>query len=275
VTVQNWNQGVLANAGNKADYFIVHDYFTGYATNSTVPAILNTGTTVPTNVMAYIQKQITGAGLGIKPIALTEWNIQATGSKQNVSYIAGMHAAKTLGSLIKNQFGEASRWDFMNGYSNGDDQGMFNDGDEPNAPLWNPRPAFFYMYYFQKYFGDRMVKDTLRAALNNSDLTTYSSTFSSGQAGTVIINSGSFNHIVSIDFQHFPAGTKYYWYVLTGGTDNAPFSGQVFVNGIGPSSATGGPLNYATIKPYSAALKGTIKVSVPAMSVVYLVADKK
>ena len=80
----------------------------------------------------------------------TQWNIQATGSKQNVSYIAGMHAAKTLGALIKDQFGEASRWDFANGYANGDDQGMFNFGDEPGAPLWNPRPAFYYMYYFHR-----------------------------------------------------------------------------------------------------------------------------
>jgi hypothetical protein len=274
-SIQTWNQGVLANAGNTADYFIVHDYFTAYATNSSVSDILNSGNTVPPAVMSYVQQQITSAGVAMKPIALTEWNIQATGSKQNVSYIAGMHAAKTIGSIIKNQFGESSRWDLANGYANGDDQGLFNIGDEPNAPLWNPRPAFFYLYYFQQYFGDRMVADTLRAATNNSDIVTYSSTFTSGEAGTIIINSGSFNHVVSIDFQHFPAGSKYHWYVLTGGSDNAPFSGQVYVNGTGPSTPTGGPLNYATIKPYAAPLTGTIKVSVPAMSVVYLVADKK
>ncbi len=150
---------------------------------------------------------------------------------------------------------------------------MFNEGDEPNAPKWNPRPAFFYLYYFQKNFGDRMVYDTLKAI--NADLTTYSSTFSSGESSTVIINSGVNNHIVSIDFQHFPAGSKYYWYVLTGGTDNGSFSGQVYVNGTGPSTATGGPLNYSSIKAYSAPLTGTIKLSVPAFSVIYLVAEKK
>jgi hypothetical protein len=275
ITVQNWNQGVLANAGSIADYFIVHDYFTAYATNSTLPAILSTGTSVPLSVMSFLQQQIISAGVGIKPIAMTEWNIQATGSKQNTSYIAGIHAALTVGAFLRNQFGEASRWDLANGYANGDDQGMFNIGDEPNAPLWNPRPSFYYLYYFQKYFGDRMVYDTLRRTLNNPDITTYSSTFSSGQAGTVIINSGSGSHIVSVDFQHFPAGSQYYWYVLTGGSDNAPFSSQVYVNGTGPSSPSGGPLNYATLKPYTAPLKGTIKLTVPALAVVYLVADKK
>ena len=275
-TVKTWNLGVLQNAGSTADFFIVHNYFTAYATNSSVNDILSTANTVPTNVMSYVTQQLTASGVAVKPIAFTEWNIQATGSKQSVSYISGIHAAKTIGSIIKNQFGEASRWDIANGWSNGDDQGMFNAGGaggEPGAPLWNPRPSFFYLYYFQKFFGDRMVYDTLKAS--NKDITTYSSTFTSGQAATVLINSGALSHVVSIDFQHFPAGSKYYWYILTGGTDNPPFSGQVYVNGTGPSTATGGPLTYSTLKAYSAVLNGTIRISVPPLSVIYLVADKK
>jgi len=274
-TLQTWNTGVLANAGAVADYFIVHNYFTAYNTNSSVGDILSSGLTVPGAMMSYVKQQVSSAGLSAKPIALTEWNIQATGSKQQVSYIAGMQAVLTLGNLIKNQYGEASRWDLANGYSGGNDMGMFNTGDEPSAPKWNPRPAFYYMYYFQKFFGDRMVYDTLRRALLNSDITTYSSTYSSGQAGTVIINSGALNHVVAVDFQHFPAGSHYYYYTLTGGGDNSPFSGQVIVNGSGPSTATGGPLNYATLKAYSMPLRGSIKMWVPPYSVVYLVAEKK
>jgi hypothetical protein len=272
-TVKGWNQGVLSNIGGSADFFIVHDYFTPYNSNSTPAVILATGTTEAPAVMSYIKQQLSTYNVAQRPIAMTEWNIQAVGSKQNTSYIAGMHAVLTLGSYIRNQYGEASRWDLGNGYANGDDMGMFNDGDEPGAPKWNPRPAFYYMYYFQKLFGDRMVHDTLKRV--NGDLVTYSSTWGSGQAGTVIVNTGSINHIVSIDFQHFPAGGKYHWYILTGGTDNAPFSSQVYVNGTGPATATGGPLSYATIKPYAATLSGTIKIAVPGMSVIYLVADHK
>jgi hypothetical protein len=272
-SIQTWNQGVLSQAGNSPDFYIVHDYFTAYNTNSSAADILSTATAIPTSVMSYVTQQITAAGVNMKPIALTEWNIQATGSKQNVSYIAGIHAAKALGAIIKNQFGEASRWDLANGWSNGDDQGMFNIGDEPGAPLWNPRPAFYYLYYFQKFFGDRMVTDTLKPL--DADLTTYSSTFSSGQAGTIIVNSGVTGHIVAINFQHWPAGAKYYWYTLTGGTDNGDFSGQVYVNGTGPATPTGGPLNYPTLNALSAPLSGTINIAVPARSVVYLMTDKK
>ncbi|MDP4246962.1 MAG: alpha-L-arabinofuranosidase [Bacteroidota bacterium] len=268
-----WNQGVLSTAGSTVDFFIVHDYFTAYNANSTPADILSTANTIPAAGMSYVKQQIATAGLSMKPVALTEWNIQAVGSKQDVSYVAGMHAAKTIGSIIRNQFGEASRWDMANGWSGGDDMGLFNHGDEPGAPLWNPRPAFYYLYYFQKLFGDRMVKDTLAAI--NGDLTTYSGTFTSGQAGTVVINSGTSVHNLGINFQHFPAGSKYYWYVLTGGTDNGSFSGQVYVNGTGPSTATGGPLNYASLKAYSAPLTGMIRLTVPPMSVIYLVADKK
>ena len=148
-SIQTWNQGVLSNGGSTADYFIVHNYFTAYNTNSTASDILATGTAVPTAMMAYVKNQLSAAGVAEKPIALTEWNIQAIGSKQNTSFIAGVHAALTLGSIIKNGYGEASRWDFANGYDNGNDMGMFNNGDEPGAPLWNPRPAFYYMYFFR------------------------------------------------------------------------------------------------------------------------------
>jgi hypothetical protein len=272
-SIQTWNQGVLQNAAAGADFYIIHDYFTAYNANSTPQQILATGTAEVPADMAFIKGQLSGAGVTTKPIAMTEWNIQATGSKQNTSYIAGMHAALTLGTFIGNGFGEASRWDLANGYASGDDMGMFNVGDEPNAPLWNPRPAFYYLYYFQRFFGDRMVFDTLKRS--NTDLVAYASTFSSGQAGAVIINTAALNHILSIDFQHFPAGAKYHYVVLTGGTDNPPFSSQVYVNGTGPATPTGGPLNYATINTYSAPLSGTIKITVPAMSVIYLVADGK
>lgn len=270
-SIKTWNQGVLENAGKTADFFIVHDYFTGYNTNSTRSDILASGTTVPTAVMSYIRSQLGAAGLAMKPVAMTEWNIQAVGSRQNVSYVAGMQAVEALGGFIKNKFGEASRWDLANGWSSGDDQGMFNIGDEPGVPQWNPRPSFFYLYYFQKFFGDRMVADTLSSA--NGDLHTYSSTFSSGQAGTIIVNSGAVNHVLAIDFRHFPAGSTYYWYVLRGGTDNGDFSGSVYVNANAPTHAAGGPLDYATLKAYAAPLNGTIKIKVPPFSVIYLVAD--
>ncbi|RYE13020.1 MAG: hypothetical protein EOP51_30485 [Sphingobacteriales bacterium] len=128
------------------------------------------------------------------------------------------------------------------------------------------------MYYFQKFFGDRAVPTTF---IGNSNIVSYGSSFSSGEAGVVLVNKGTANLVVNVKINNFNSGTNYYYYTLNGGTDNGSFSGQVYVNGTKPTGATGGPSNYKSISPYMAAVSGGIKVTVPAYGAVFLVvADK-
>lgn len=274
-TNQTWNQGVLTTAGSAADFFIIHDYFTAYNTNSSASDIFASATSIPNAAMTYVKSQLSTYGVATKPIAMTEWNIDAVGSKQMVSNIAGLHAVVTLGEFIKNQFGEASRWDLANAWSNGDDMGMFNnsEGDaEPGASEWNPRPAFYYMYFFQKYFGDRMVNSTVTG---DASVLSYASSFSSGESGVVLVNEGSTLKNISVSLKNFIAGTRYYWYTLNGGSDNNSFSGQVYINGVAPSGSTGGPLTYSAIKANAAVLSGNINISLPPYSATFLVAENK
>jgi hypothetical protein len=268
--VQTWNQEVFTKAGSLADFFIIHDYFTAYNTNSSATEILQTAVTVPSAAMNYMKGQLSKYGLPVKPVAMTEWNIQAIGSKQNVSVIAGMHAVVTLGEFIKYQFGQASRWDLANGWNHGDDQGLFNIGDEPAAAKWNPRPAFYYLYYFQQYFGDRMLNSGVSG---DSSILSYASSFSSGQAGIVVINEGLKKRTVEIDIKNFRAGVFYYYYTLNGGTDNGDFSGAVYINGVPPSGPTGGPLNYKTILPNGSKQKDGIVIALAPRSVTFIIAD--
>jgi len=149
---KNWNSGFFASAKNAADFFIIHSYYTPYQKDSKPDEILQSATTVTNNMMQYMKEMCDENKVLLKPIALTEWNIFAEGSKQQTSYIAGMHAAIVLGEMIKNKYGMACRWDLANGYENGNDHGLFNKGDEPGVPKWNPRPAYYYLYYFQKIF---------------------------------------------------------------------------------------------------------------------------
>jgi len=99
-TDRNWNNGIFTHAGSSPDYFIVHSYYTPYATNSNATDILNSAAIVTKNNYDFVKQAITTAGFGSKPIALTEWNIFAEGSKQQASYINGMHAALLLGEAI-------------------------------------------------------------------------------------------------------------------------------------------------------------------------------
>ena len=269
----NWNSGYFAQAGNKADFYIVHDYYTPYNQNSTATVILATATAETQAVMSFMKKTTSAGGVTMKPIALTEWNLFASGSKQNVSFIAGMHAVLTLGELIKNKFGAALRWDLANGWANGDDMGLFSFGDEPNVTKWTPRPAFYHMYYFQKYTGDRLLTSSIAGS---SDITAIATSFSSGQKGIVLVNTGTAAKLVSANFQYFTPGSKFYYYILTGSNDNGEFSRQVLVNGNGPANGiAGGPSNYQTINMYATAATAGVKVSVPARSVVFMVVDKK
>lgn len=270
-TQKNWNSGVLGSTGTAADYYIVHNYFTPYATNSTGKAILDSASSVTNNMMNYVASNMTSVGVAAKPVALTEWNIFAQGSQQQVSNVNGLHALILLNEAIKNKYAMTSRWDLANGWSNGDDHGLFNIGDEPGADKWNPRPAFYYMYYFQKFLGDRMVK----ADNTSSNIMTYASSFSSGQMGVTIVNKSTSAQEIQVTTKNFKKGDRYYWYSLEGGTDNGEFSRKVFVNGNGSSGVSGGPDNYNTLQAYSSTTANGIKVKVPARGAVIMVVETK
>ena len=271
-TVKTWNTGLFSKAGNAPDFHIVHNYFTPYQTNATAGDILASAATESKKMFEFVSQSIQTAAVGAKPLALTEWNIFSEGSMQQVSHINGMHGVMVLGESLKNKYGMTSRWDLANGWANGNDHGMFSNGDEPGVPKWNPRPAFYHMYFFQACMGDRMIASSIAS---NSNIETYASSFTSGQVGLTLVNKSTSVQSVQVTIQNFNKGNRMFWYALTGGTDNGEFSRKVFVNGNGPSGVAGGPDNYATLKAYSANIQNGIRMNVPPRSVICMVIDKK
>ena len=270
---QNWNAGMMPQIAGKADFLIIHSYYTPYKDNSTVATILNSAANTK-GYKDYVLKDLkTYGNMEALPVALTEWNLFAEGSKQTVSYIAGMHAAMVLGELIKNQYAEATRWDLMNGWNNGDDIGLFASGEEPGVKLRSPHAPFYYMYYFQKYFGDQLIASTVTGTKNNT-VSAYASSFSSGQCAIVVVNKSIDRQVVEIKLSNYSNAKSYYRYVLTGGTDNGNFSRKVYVNGYGPTGAGGGPDTYASLKAWGTPVNGVIKFECPGLSVTYLLVTK-
>jgi hypothetical protein len=90
-----------------------------------------------------------------------------------------------------------------------------------------------------------------------------------------LVNKSASDQSVQVKVQNFNAGSRYYWYALTGGGDNGEFSRKVLVNGQGPAGIAGGPSNYTSINAYSASTQNGIKVTVPARSIVYMAIDKR
>jgi hypothetical protein len=254
------------------DYYVVHNYFTPYETNSNASDILNAALAVPEKMMNFVTAQIQTNGGVVKPIALTEWNMFATGSKQQVSNISGVFAVIVMAEAIKNKYGLAARWDLLNGWSNGDDHGLFSDGNELNISKWTPRPSFYYMYFFQKLLGDRLVPAGIQGS---SNLKAYASTFSSGQINATLVNTGTTPLSVEIKWKNFNAGNRFYWYTLEGGNDNGEFSRKVSVNGSSTTLEAGGPEDYVSVKARAASTANGVKVTVPARGAVILAIDKK
>lgn len=166
----------------------------------------------------------------------------------------------------------SARWDLMNGWDNGNDHGLFSAGDEPGISKWSPRPSFYYLYFFQKMLGDRMVNSSVAGS---NTVKAYASTWSSGQLNVTVINTSSTSQNVEIKMKNFYAGSRFYWYSLEGGNDNGEFSRKVLVNGSGPSLDAGGPADYNTLKAKSSLTAGGIKVTVPARGIIVIAIDKK
>jgi len=265
-----WNEGMMPEVGDLADFLIVHSYFTPHNQDSNIPTILNSHD-VASHIMRDIVNDMNEAGKAMIPVAFTEWNIFAVGSMQQVSYINGMHAALVLGEFVLNDYGMATRWDLTNGWNEeGNDHGMFSRGGEPGVDHYNPRPVFFYMKYFQDYFGDHMLSSTITGS---EEVVAYASTFSSGEAGMVIINKGTRSETVQLDLENLDTGARYYTMTLTGGDDNGDFSRKVFLNGIGGDEEGGGPDDYALVKAFASSTREGILVDLPPLSVVYLMVE--
>ncbi len=271
-TRKTWNEGMMPAVNGKADFYVAHNYFTPYQTNANTDVILGSALTEPSTMLKYITQTLQANGSAIKPIAMDEWNITSNTSKQQVSNVSGVFATLVISESLKNKYGMAARWDLLNGWSNGDDHGLFSAGDEPGVDKWSPRPSFYYLYFMQKMMGDRLVS---AENSGNPSLKAYASTFSSGEANVILVNTAGIAQATEVKMKNFRMGTRFYWYSLEGSNDNGEFSRKVLVNGSGPSGVAGGPADYATLKANSAVTANGIRVNVPARGVVFIVIDKK
>jgi len=267
---KTWNSGFFKQAGNEADFFVIHSYYTPWNKNSSVTTILNSAAPITREMMKFMQETAQINKVEMKPVGLTEWNIFAIGSKQQVSYINGIHSVLVLGEVIKEKYGIACRWDLANSWNDGNDHGMFSQGGEPGVPRWNPRPVFYYMTYFQRFCGDHLVSAHVTG---DSNIVAYASGFNSGEAGVILVNKGKTAQSVQLKFDKFNVGKQCYWYLLTGGKDNGDFSLQVFINGIGSELPAGGPTNFEEIKAFSVEIKSRLVFDLPPYSVQYLLIE--
>ncbi|HEV9038678.1 MAG TPA: alpha-L-arabinofuranosidase [Puia sp.] len=268
---RDWNSGMIPAAGDMPDFYAVHNYFTPWNANTGAADILHDAVQVPGDMMDYVLKCLRENGAATKPIAMDEWNMFASGSKQQVSNISGLFSIIVMGEALRNKYGLAARWDMLNGWAGGNDHGLFSSGDEPGVRRYSPRPSFYYLYYLQRMLGDRLVVSHLAG---DTSLRAYASSFSSGEIGAALVNTSTHASTVEIEIPHFSRG-RYYWYSLEGSDDNGEFSRKVAVNGDSTMAAAGGPADYAALRAFGASAKGGVRVMVPARGAVFLVVRRR
>lgn len=269
-TTKTWNEGVLKNLNGAPDFYIVHNYFTPFNENSTAAVVMNAGLTVPGEMMQHIKKEMQTYGAPVLPVALTEWNMWARDSKQQVSNVSGLFALAVMSEALANHYGMALRWDLSNSWDNGNDHGLFSDGNEPGIPKWTPRPSFYYMYFYSRLVGDRLVPTSVTGS---TSIKAYASTYTSGEANLTLMNLSDKAVTVEVTAKNFNFGKRCYWYQLEGSNDNGEFSRKVLINGAGPALAAGGPANYDQIKARSVTIHEKLKINVPALGAVVMVIE--
>lgn len=181
-----------------------------------------------------------------------------------------MFSTIALGNIIKNGYAMATRWNLVWKYGDGTSHGLIGsakDNAEEGVGAFEPRPPFFYLYYFQKFFGDKMIS----AQSDNDNIKAFASSFSDGNSGIILVNKTNSVQTTKITMSNFTAGQKYYWYTLTGGTDT-DFSRKVYINGQNDETLNG-PLNYNEIKANSCNSEGGILVDLPAYSSVFMLIE--
>jgi hypothetical protein len=266
-TSPGWNMEVAARAGDYADFYCVHSYFTPWNANSDVETILDSYTRTG-EFINYVWSEAEKAGKPKLPVALTEYNIFAVGSNQPVSHVNGMHAVLVTGEAIKTGYGAATRWDLANGWDNGNDHGMFSY-NEPGIPDYTPHPAFYHLYYLRKYAGDVLLN---YSTIGAEGIVVVPTAFSSGHMGAAIVNTAKLEKVVRLNIQDFKFGDRYFTYTLKG-TSGEDFSRKVFVNDTGPALEAGGPENYESIKANSSLIMDEIRIKAPPLSVTFILVE--
>jgi hypothetical protein len=258
---KTWNEGFFKEAGNSADFYVMHNYF---SSSTKVKDILDFAVTEPKKNIDFIRQNIIDNNAYPKPVALTEYNMGSGSVVRAASYINGMQAVVLICEMIKNNFGMGARWLLISGEST-----MFYGGSDADYSN-HPHAEFYYLTYLQKFYGDHAIS----SASSHANILCYASRYASGETGVIIINKGTEKQIIKIDTGTIRVGQHYYVYSFTGGKDNGDFSQNVYINGHGPSPNHWGPFEELSALPAdSYTAEKEIKLTSPARSVQMIIIE--
>lgn len=269
---KRWNEEVLPEVADVADYIILHDYFTAFNAVLTPEEMFASVDTAYShiNVVNQAWSQTVGDSSMPLPIALTEFNtrsratVSAKDGATNVSHSAGLFISHALGEFIRQGYGSAMMWDISNGYADGEDHGVFASPKERDVPELTPHPSFYHYHLYHRCFGDTYHD----APTDHPQVRVHASSFSTGEAGLVILNGSNEPHVVEVELNNMEEASAAYQYLVH---NDDPLSRKTFINGVTGPHAAGGPEKYWKIPARSWKLAtDKLVVSCPPFSANYI-----
>lgn len=241
-TDASWNQQVLAEVQDKADFLIVHQYFTPPTSNAQqifneVPKVTQIAQDVRTQVAQHTNKAADHF-----PICMTEFNSRG---RHRITMANGLFVSQVLAELIKNRYSLSSlwvgEWKFKDTEENTTAGFLaLEDGDQPD---YSARPSYMPFHLYGKCFGDQMIDASVSG---DSALKVYASRFQSGEMGLVLVNPTANSRTVSFQADSTFDMDNAFWYEFY--ARNIDVGNKTFfLNGAGPTTASGGPANFARV----------------------------
>jgi hypothetical protein len=260
-----WNEQVIREVENFADFLIVHHYF-GVSNGSSA----NNATKEIEWDMQELQAVAfhnSSKPRGYFPISFTEFNIQGDPTTNMVN---GLFIADALGTMVKNRFDLTTVW--VNEWNiNGNETHGILAKNDPDQANYTARPSFTPYYFYGKMFGDFMIDDTLTG---NSLVKIYSSVFSSGELGVVLLNYSDTAAGVKINFGDTTQVDSVYWYSVYADNINAG-NKKFYVNNSTSTTIGGGPSDLDSVPAFIAKMSDTSVLTIPKYSVNYIVLKRK
>lgn len=258
----DWNNQVLPEVQDYADFLIVHHYFEVEDAQTVAVALQEID-----NDMQEIQAAAafhTDKPEGYFPVAFTEFNIQGD---QATTITNGLFVAEALLQMVKSRYSLTNIWVNEWNLDGFHSKGLLAQND-PNQADYSARPSYTPFYFFDKCLGDQMVGVSHNG---NAQVRAYASTFSSGEVGLFVVNYGNAAQTLEFNFTN-PNITSdsIFWYSVHADNQQAG-NMKFYVNGQSSSTPGGGPANLNAVPAFVAPYMPGKKLTIPKFSATYIV----
>jgi hypothetical protein len=209
----NWDDEVIADAGDAIDFYVVHQY----GSDGDVPA--SKVLALPAKAWPAITQDVSAAfadhGLEEPTLAVTEHNLVAFIDGDNdrlmTTALNAFYLAETIGQMAEHGVGIANQWNLANGRApNGSDYGLFD------ATTHERSPAYYALALWAR-FGDELVQTDVGSDLDQ--LVVYGGRTSDGRATLMVLNPTSKAIDASVSAASGPADVRVDQ-VVTGSLDS-------------------------------------------------------